>query len=201
MTSSMTSWWCNFQVCESCRTAMRIAPPAVNHRSIAASFCFFFWLLCPLNAWTEAGLCRASLILNAFMDVAISSPSNKHENYNRKLFDGWSLKPVDVEDVICVEADAYVQWLYAVASVIVQSDWFMPINCRWLVMAALCLRGPLYFCPVVSIFFFFLFFSSPNLSGHRYAARGSLQMQDPKKSPKIAIWAPSHNFVRLYLRN
>jgi len=22
-----------------------------------------------------------------------------------------------------------------------------------------------------------------------------------KKSPKIAIWAPSHNFVRLYLRN
>jgi len=42
------------------------------------------------------------------------------------------------------------------------------------------------------------------------AARGSLQMQDPKtslktqdakKSPKIAIWAPSHNFVGLYLRN
>ena len=26
-------------------------------------------------------------------------------------------------------------------------------------------------------------------------------MQDPKKSPKIAIWAPSHNFVALYLRN
>jgi len=26
-------------------------------------------------------------------------------------------------------------------------------------------------------------------------------MQDPKKSPKIAIWAPSHNFVKLYLRN
>jgi len=24
-------------------------------------------------------------------------------------------------------------------------------------------------------------------------------MQDPKKSPKIAIWAPSHNFVGLYL--
>jgi len=23
----------------------------------------------------------------------------------------------------------------------------------------------------------------------------------PKKSPKIAIWAPSHNFVGLYLRN
>jgi len=28
-------------------------------------------------------------------------------------------------------------------------------------------------------------------------ARGSLQMQDPK----IAIWAPLHNFVGLYLRN
>ena len=26
-------------------------------------------------------------------------------------------------------------------------------------------------------------------------------MQDPKKSPKIAIWAPSHKFVKLYLRN
>jgi len=24
-----------------------------------------------------------------------------------------------------------------------------------------------------------------------------LQMQDPKKSPKIAIWAPFHNFVGL----
>ena len=26
-------------------------------------------------------------------------------------------------------------------------------------------------------------------------------MQDPKKSPKITIWAPSHNFVGLYLGN
>ena len=67
------------------------------------------------------------------------------------------------------------------------------------------------------------FFSSPNLSGRtldvyhtsthgvasvriqnaglKCAASGSLKMQDPKKSPKIAIWAPSHNFVGLYLRN
>jgi len=30
---------------------------------------------------------------------------------------------------------------------------------------------------------------------------GSLQMQDPKKSPKIAISAPSDNFVGLYLCN
>ena len=29
----------------------------------------------------------------------------------------------------------------------------------------------------------------------------SLQIQDAKKSPKIAIWAPSHTFVGLYLRN
>jgi len=35
----------------------------------------------------------------------------------------------------------------------------------------------------------------------KHAARGSLEMQDPKKSPKIAIWAPSQNFVGLYLRN
>jgi len=26
-------------------------------------------------------------------------------------------------------------------------------------------------------------------------ARGSLKTQDAKKSPKITIWAPSHNFV------
>jgi len=67
------------------------------------------------------------------------------------------------------------------------------------------------------------FFSSPNLSrrrldvchtcthgtalvrisdaGQKRATRGSLKMQDAKKSPKIAIWAPSHIFVGLYLRN
>jgi len=72
-------------------------------------------------------------------------------------------------------------------------------------------------------FLSFYLFSSPNLSGRRldvchtsthgvalvriknagmkYAARGSLKMQDAKKSPKIAIWAPSHNFVGLYLRH
>jgi len=26
-------------------------------------------------------------------------------------------------------------------------------------------------------------------------------MQDPKNRKKVAIWAPSHNFVGLYLRN
>ena len=44
------------------------------------------------------------------------------------------------------------------------------VYCSGLVMAALCNRGPLYFCPVVSFFlsiFFFLFFSSTNLSGCR----------------------------------
>jgi len=67
------------------------------------------------------------------------------------------------------------------------------------------------------------FFSSPNLSRRRLdvyhtsthgvalvrisdagvkpAASGSLKTQDAKKSPKIAIWAPSHNFVGLYLCN
>jgi len=69
----------------------------------------------------------------------------------------------------------------------------------------------------------FLFFSSPNVSRHRLdvchisthgvalvriydaglkrAARGSLKIQDAKRRQKIAIWAPSHNFVGLYLRN
>jgi len=38
-------------------------------------------------------------------------------------------------------------------------------------------------------------------AGLKRAARSSLEMQEAKKSPKIAIWAPSHNFVGLYLRN
>jgi len=37
-----------------------------------------------------------------------------------------------------------------------------------IIMAALCNRGPLYFCPVISIVYLSsIFFSSPNLSGHR----------------------------------
>ena len=72
-------------------------------------------------------------------------------------------------------------------------------------------------------FFLSSFFSSPNLSRRRLdvchtsthgvalvrisdaglkpAAHGSLKTRDAKKSPKIAICAPSHNFVGLYLRN
>ena len=70
--------------------------------------------------------------------------------------------------------------------------------------------------------FLVFLFSSPNLSGRRldvrtsthgvaivriytaglkYAARGSLKIQDAKMTQIIAIWASSHNFVRLYLRN
>ena len=41
---------------------------------------------------------------------------------------------------------------------------------------------------------------SANL-GLKRAARGSLKMQDAKDRQKIAILAPSHNFVGLYLRN
>ena len=33
--------WRHFRFCKSCRRAMRIAPPAVNHRSVAASFSVF----------------------------------------------------------------------------------------------------------------------------------------------------------------
>jgi len=83
---------------------------------------------------------------------------------------------------------------------------------RWTLAHTLC---------TVSSFVFL--FSSPNLSGRKLdvyhtsthgvalerisnadlkcAARGSLEMQDPQKSPKIYHLAPSHNFARLYLRN
>jgi len=76
---------------------------------------------------------------------------------------------------------------------------------------------------VVSLFLSFLFFSSPDLSdrrldvyhtsthgvalvriynaGLKYAASGSLEMQDTKNGQKFAVWAPSHKFVGLYLRN
>ena len=87
-----------------------------------------------------------------------------------------------------------------------------------LIMAALRNRAAHH---IFALWFFSIylsvFFSSPNLSGHRLedyntskhgvalvriynaglkcAASGSLQIQDAKKSPKIAIWAPSHNFA------
>jgi len=92
-------------------------------------------------------------------------------------------------------------------------------------MATLCNRVghdifALWFFFFLSVFFFY---SSPNLSGRRLdvyhtsthgvavvriqnvglkcAARGSLAMQDRKNCQKLAVWAPSHNFVGLYLRN
>jgi len=89
-------------------------------------------------------------------------------------------------------------------------------------MAALCNRAGHYIFAMwflSSSFFFFLLFSSPNLSGRRLdvyhtsthcvalvrvqnaglkcAARGSLKY----RMQKIAIWTPSHNFVGLYLHN
>jgi len=92
-------------------------------------------------------------------------------------------------------------------------------------MVALCNKADRYIFALwfLSSFFFFLPFSSPNLSGRRLdvyhtsthgvalvsicnaglkrAARGSLEMKDPKNRQKVEIWAPSHNFVGLYLRN
>jgi len=38
-------------------------------------------------------------------------------------------------------------------------------------------------------------------AGLKRAARGFLKIQDAKNRQKIAIWAPSHNFVGLCLRN
>jgi len=83
---------------------------------------------------------------------------------------------------------------------------------------------PLYFCPVVSSSVFLSsFFPSPNLrartvdvhhtsthrvalvriydAGLKWAARSSLEIQDAKMTQKIAISAPSHKFVGLYLCN
>jgi len=73
----------------------------------------------------------------------------------------------------------------------------------------------LYFCPVVSVFFYL--FSLPYLSrrtlhvyhtsthdvalvrisdaGLKHAARGSLKIHNTKNSQKFAICAPLHNFV------
>ena len=84
------------------------------------------------------------------------------------------------------------------------------------------IRQTIIFCPVVSSSIYLLLpFSSPNLSrrrldvyhtsthcvvlvrisdaGLKRAARGSLKTQDAKSRQKIAIWAPSYNFVGLYL--
>ena len=84
------------------------------------------------------------------------------------------------------------------------------------------LIGQTIYIFILSFVLHSFFLSSPNLSGRRFdvchtsthgmalvriqdaglkrAACGSLQIQDAKKSSKIAIWAPSHNFVGLYLR-
>jgi len=80
-------------------------------------------------------------------------------------------------------------------------------------------RRPLYFHAVVSIFFFYLLFSSPKLSSrtldvyhtstvHTWCGLSAnlecrsemcgtrlAENAGPKKVAKIAIWAPSHNFV------
>ena len=78
-------------------------------------------------------------------------------------------------------------------------------------MVALCNRADHYTFALWFLSSSFLFYSSPNLKTHRLdvyhtsthgvalvqisnaglkcAARGTLQIQDAKKSPKIAIWA------------
>jgi len=91
----------------------------------------------------------------------------------------------------------------------------------WFIMAALCNRAGHY---IFALWFLLSFFiSSPNLSrrrldvyhtsthgvalvriwdaGLKRAAQGSLKVQDAKSRQKFAIWALSHNFVGLYLRN
>jgi len=45
--------------------------------------------------------------------------------------------------------------------------WMLAVRECSLVMATLCNRGPLYFCPVISIVYLLSFFPLPNLSGYR----------------------------------
>jgi len=83
--------------------------------------------------------------------------------------------------------------------------------------------GHYIFALLFLLFLLSFFLSSPNLSrrrldvyhtsthgvalericdaGLKRAAGGSLKMQDAKYRQKFAIWAPSHNFVGLYLCN
>jgi len=91
-------------------------------------------------------------------------------------------------------------------------------------MAALCNRGPLYFYPVVSIFLLLsctfilrlisavadwmsiilrhIVWPYANLECRSETCCTRLGVNTGrKKSPKIAIWAPSHNFLGLYLCN
>ena len=86
-----------------------------------------------------------------------------------------------------------------------------------------CVIGQAIYIFILSFVLLLLsFFSSPNLRGRRLdvyhtsthgvalvriwdaglkrAERGSLEMQDAKNRQKVAICAPSYNFVGLYLR-
>jgi len=91
-----------------------------------------------------------------------------------------------------------------------------------LFMVALC-NSTDHYIFILSFVLSSFFLSSPNLSrrrldvchtcthgvalvrikdaGLKHAACGSLKMQDAKNRQKFAIWAPSHNFVGLYLSN
>jgi len=96
-------------------------------------------------------------------------------------------------------------------------------QCSYLLWSPYVVGQTIIFLPCDLYLSSFFFLSLPNLSGQRLdvyhtsthgvglvriwnaglkpAARGLLKTQDAKRSPKIAIWAPSHNFVWLYLRN
>ena len=60
--------------------------------------------------------------------------------------------------------------------------------------------GQAIICFPCGFFFYLSSFSSPNLNRRRLDVCHA-ENTGRKKSPKIAIWAPSHKFVWLYLRN
>ena len=126
-----------------------------------------------------------------------------------------------------VDVSPCVRQFYASVNAIYHSIKYVTETTRLCLFSAALRSGygrTLYFCAAVTIFY--LLFSSPNLRGCRVdvyrtsthgvalvrisnaayaglkcAARGSLQIQDAQMTQKIAISAPSHNFVGLYLRS
>ena len=166
----------------------------------------------PQRAVKKPRLTAEAVFDNFFQDFKVSSQ-------NEVIYQTYDPSDMNIILVFLPGQFLYLSYVVATACIVIDSgNSNFPFH---LIMVALCNREDHYiFCPVIS---FYLLFSSPNLSGHmldvyhtlthgvalvriqnaglKGAACGSLQMQDPKKSPKIAIQAPSHNFVELYLRN
>ena len=93
MTSSMTSQWRNFQVCKSCRRAMRIAPPVVIHRRVAASSCLKSRLFAghglPADSSVKSVYAYCKCIIDSLMTMITTMNNDdkwRREESSRQLF-------------------------------------------------------------------------------------------------------------------